>query len=94
MQQPEASDFALDSKDQSDAESKTDAVFGNEKIEKSSNTQERQQPAYEFPEGGSKAWITVVGVVSHLMGKRVNRPRGCHMEVHPVYGSLLVSETC
>ena len=32
--------------------------------------------------------------VSKLMGKRVIRPRGCHVEFRPAYGNLLVSETC
>ena len=32
--------------------------------------------------------------VSKLMGKRVIRPRGCHVEARLAYGNLLVSETC
>ena len=61
-QQSETCDLALESKDHSDVESRTDVRSVNGEIGKSSATQEPQQPAYKFPEGGSKAWITVVGV--------------------------------
>ena len=39
-------------------------------------------------------WLHVDGSVSKVMGQRLTRPRGCHVEFHLAYGNLLVSEMC
>ena len=59
-------------------------------------TSDDQYPKYSnyTNPGPLVARMLGLGYVSKLMGKRVNRPRGCHVEFHLAHGNLLVSETC